>query len=179
MFPCRACLRTWTLAVASSQSWITRCKSSAAGTPCWPNSSATPSASYRRCITIQRGWQTVGTTGSRRFASRFSCSVHGAALTLTLIVSKRPNDVALTLSSVLDLLLPLVSAPQAVCYLDEYNEMLDFIVRWSEKAKSLLRANIIWNSSVHLQEQIRMYQVSFSSGQTLCFPVYNVEPAGL
>lgn len=38
--------------------------------------------------------------------------------------------------------------------------MLDFIVRWSEKAKSLVRANIIWNSSVHLQEQIRMYQVS-------------------
>lgn len=50
---------------------------------------------------------------------------------------------------------------QAVCYLDEYNEMLDFIVRWSEKAKSLVRANIIWNSSVHLQEQIRMYQVSW------------------
>uniref|UniRef100_A0A3B5L2V7 SYNE1 n=1 Tax=Xiphophorus couchianus TaxID=32473 RepID=A0A3B5L2V7_9TELE len=46
----------------------------------------------------------------------------------------------------------------AVCYLDEYNEMLDFIVRWSEKAKSLVRANIIWNSSVHLQEQIRMYE---------------------
>lgn len=54
---------------------------------------------------------------------------------------------------------PLFFIYQAVCYLDEYNEMLDFIVRWSEKAKSLLRANIIWNSSVHLQEQIRMYQV--------------------
>lgn len=54
----------------------------------------------------------------------------------------------------------LILTPQAVCYLDEYNEMLDFIVRWSEKAKSLVRANIIWNSSVHLQEQIRMYQVS-------------------
>lgn len=52
---------------------------------------------------------------------------------------------------------------QAVCYLDEYNEMLDFIVRWSEKAKSLVRANIIWNSSVHLQEQIRMYQVSYKN----------------
>lgn len=59
----------------------------------------------------------------------------------------------------------LILAPQAVCYLDEYNEMLDFIVRWSEKAKSLLRANIIWNSSVHLQEQIRMYQVSWGSRQ--------------
>uniref|UniRef100_A0A3Q2XXX1 Uncharacterized protein n=1 Tax=Hippocampus comes TaxID=109280 RepID=A0A3Q2XXX1_HIPCM len=41
----------------------------------------------------------------------------------------------------------------------EYHEMLDFIVRWSEKAKSLVRANVIWNSSVHLQEQIRMHQV--------------------
>lgn len=59
-----------------------------------------------------------------------------------------------------------VNSLQAVCYLDEYNEMLDFIVRWSEKAKSLLRANIIWNSSVHLQEQIRMYQVSFRSRLT-------------
>lgn len=38
--------------------------------------------------------------------------------------------------------------------------MLDFIVRWSEKAKSLLRANIIWNSSSHLQEQIRLCQVT-------------------
>ncbi|XP_061651777.1 nesprin-1 isoform X12 [Phyllopteryx taeniolatus] len=47
---------------------------------------------------------------------------------------------------------------KAVCYLDEYHEMLDFIVRWSEKAKSLVRAIVIWSSSVHLQEQIRMYQ---------------------
>lgn len=58
-------------------------------------------------------------------------------------------------------LVSLASVAQAVCYLDEYDEMLDFIVRWSEKAKSLVRANIIWNSSVHLQEQIRMYLVSW------------------
>lgn len=51
------------------------------------------------------------------------------------------------------------SCLQAVCYLDEYNEMLDFIVRWADKARSLVRANIIWNSSVHLQEQIRIHQV--------------------
>uniref|UniRef100_A0A3P9K888 Uncharacterized protein n=1 Tax=Oryzias latipes TaxID=8090 RepID=A0A3P9K888_ORYLA len=50
------------------------------------------------------------------------------------------------------------SCLQAVCYLDEYNEMLDFIVRWADKAQSLVRANIIWNSSVHLQEQIRIHQ---------------------
>ncbi|XP_045574102.1 nesprin-1 isoform X3 [Salmo salar] len=43
-------------------------------------------------------------------------------------------------------------------HLEEYSEMLDFIVRWSEKAKGLVRANIIWNSSPHLQEQIKMYQ---------------------
>ncbi|XP_037550764.1 nesprin-1 [Nematolebias whitei] len=56
---------------------------------------------------------------------------------------------------------------KAVCYLDEYNEMLDFIVRWCEKAKSLVRANIIWNSSVHLQEQIRMYQAVFRESREL------------
>uniref|UniRef100_UPI0037E92F69 nesprin-1 isoform X2 n=1 Tax=Semicossyphus pulcher TaxID=241346 RepID=UPI0037E92F69 len=56
---------------------------------------------------------------------------------------------------------------KAVCYLDEYNEMLDFIVRWSEKAKSLVRANIIWNSSVHLQEQIRMYQAVLRESREL------------
>lgn len=61
--------------------------------------------------------------------------------------------------------MPCFIAVQAVCYLDEYNEMLDFIVRWAEKAKSLLRANIIWNSSGHLQEQIRMCQVT----QYYCF----------
>ena len=61
--------------------------------------------------------------------------------------------------------LSLVLALQAVCHLDEYNEMLDFIVRWSEKAKSLVKANIIWNSSVHLQEQMRMYQVSLGFSQ--------------
>uniref|UniRef100_A0A3P8TCI8 Spectrin repeat containing, nuclear envelope 1b n=1 Tax=Amphiprion percula TaxID=161767 RepID=A0A3P8TCI8_AMPPE len=56
---------------------------------------------------------------------------------------------------------------KAVCYLDEYNEMLDFILRWSEKAKSLVRANIIWNSSVHLQEQIRMYQAVLRESREL------------
>uniref|UniRef100_A0A3P8VBV8 Spectrin repeat containing nuclear envelope protein 1 n=1 Tax=Cynoglossus semilaevis TaxID=244447 RepID=A0A3P8VBV8_CYNSE len=55
----------------------------------------------------------------------------------------------------------------AMCYLDEYNEMLDFIVRWSEKAKSLVKANIIWNSSVHLQEQIRMYQAVLRESREL------------
>lgn len=106
-----------------------------------------PSASYQRCIATRLGWQTVATTGSRRLVS------FGSPVVLFVVLF-------------FDLSLACVGPLQAVCYLDEYNEMLDFIVRWSEKAKSLLRANIIWNSSVHLQEQIRMYQVSYSSRQT-------------
>uniref|UniRef100_A0A4W4DR26 Spectrin repeat containing, nuclear envelope 1b n=1 Tax=Electrophorus electricus TaxID=8005 RepID=A0A4W4DR26_ELEEL len=47
---------------------------------------------------------------------------------------------------------------KADAHLDEYSEMLEFIVKWTEQARSLVKANIIWNSSSHLQEQIRMYQ---------------------
>ncbi|MCJ8736789.1 hypothetical protein PDJAM_G00016450 [Pangasius djambal] len=47
---------------------------------------------------------------------------------------------------------------KADAHLDEYNEMLEFIVKWTEQARSLVKSNIIWNSSSHLQEQIRMYQ---------------------
>uniref|UniRef100_A0A3P9H2J8 Uncharacterized protein n=1 Tax=Oryzias latipes TaxID=8090 RepID=A0A3P9H2J8_ORYLA len=66
------------------------------------------------------------------------------------------------------------SCLQAVCYLDEYNEMLDFIVRWADKARSLLRANIIWNSSVHLQEQIRIHQVGLLLFRRAFFRVKSV-----
>lgn len=132
---------------ASLQNSIILCKSLVAGTPCWPNSWAMPSASYQRCTATRLGWQIVATTGSRRLVS-FSFSV---VRCICLFLTTH---------------LLFFNSLQAVCYLDEYNEMLDFIVRWSEKAKSLLRANIIWNSSVHLQEQIRMYQVSFRSKLT-------------
>ncbi|KAG1946578.1 nesprin-1 [Pimephales promelas] len=47
---------------------------------------------------------------------------------------------------------------KAEAHLDEYNEMFEFIVKWTDRARSLVKANIIWNSSSHLQEQIRMYQ---------------------
>ncbi|XP_073726049.1 nesprin-1 isoform X5 [Misgurnus anguillicaudatus] len=47
---------------------------------------------------------------------------------------------------------------KAEAHLDEYNEMFEFIVKWTDKARSLEKANIIWNSSSHLQEQIRIYQ---------------------
>lgn len=54
-----------------------------------------------------------------------------------------------------------MSIYQADAHLDEYNEMLEFIVKWTDRAQSLVKTNIIWNSSSHLQEQIRMYQVHY------------------
>ncbi|KTF86539.1 hypothetical protein cypCar_00031778, partial [Cyprinus carpio] len=47
---------------------------------------------------------------------------------------------------------------KADAHLDEYNEMFEFTVKWTDRARSLVKANIIWNSSSQLQEQIRMYQ---------------------
>uniref|UniRef100_A0A672IKQ2 Spectrin repeat containing, nuclear envelope 1b n=1 Tax=Salarias fasciatus TaxID=181472 RepID=A0A672IKQ2_SALFA len=47
---------------------------------------------------------------------------------------------------------------QAVCYLDEYSEMRDSLVRWTEKARSLLGTSVLWTSSLHLTEQIRLHQ---------------------
>lgn len=41
--------------------------------------------------------------------------------------------------------------------------MFEFIVKWTDRARSLVKANIIWNSSSHLQEQIRMYQVNYNA----------------
>ncbi|XP_076155328.1 nesprin-1 isoform X4 [Alosa pseudoharengus] len=47
---------------------------------------------------------------------------------------------------------------KAEVYADEYQEMLEFTLKWTDKAKSLLKASVIWSSASHLQEQIRMYQ---------------------
>ncbi|XP_029942908.1 nesprin-1-like, partial [Salarias fasciatus] len=47
---------------------------------------------------------------------------------------------------------------KAVCYLDEYSEMRDSLVRWTEKARSLLGTSVLWTSSLHLTEQIRLHQ---------------------
>uniref|UniRef100_A0A673LCG7 Uncharacterized protein n=1 Tax=Sinocyclocheilus rhinocerous TaxID=307959 RepID=A0A673LCG7_9TELE len=55
---------------------------------------------------------------------------------------------------------------KADAHLDEYNEMFEFIVKWTDRARSLVKANIIWNSSSHLQEQIRMYQVNHNTQNT-------------
>lgn len=55
---------------------------------------------------------------------------------------------------------------KADAHQDEYNEMFEFIVKWTDRARSLMKANIIWNSSSHLQEQIRMYQVNHNTQKT-------------
>lgn len=60
---------------------------------------------------------------------------------------------------------------KADAHLDEYNEMFEFIVKWTDRARSLVKANIIWNSSSHLQEQIRMYQVNQNTHK---YCVYNI-----
>ncbi|XP_056332551.1 nesprin-1-like isoform X4 [Danio aesculapii] len=56
---------------------------------------------------------------------------------------------------------------KADAHLDEYNEMFEFIVKWTDRARSLVKANIIWNSSSHLQEQIRMYQAVLRESREL------------
>ncbi|KAJ8270593.1 hypothetical protein GJAV_G00116870 [Gymnothorax javanicus] len=47
---------------------------------------------------------------------------------------------------------------KADSHLDDFNEMLDFIVNWTEKATALVKGNIIWSSAAQIQEQIRTYQ---------------------
>lgn len=48
---------------------------------------------------------------------------------------------------------------QAGSHLDEYNEMLDFILKWIEKAKILVHSNITWNSATQLRDQFMSHQV--------------------
>ncbi|KAM6459267.1 nesprin-1-like [Liasis olivaceus] len=50
---------------------------------------------------------------------------------------------------------------QAVSHLDEYNEMLEFILKWIEKAKILLHGNIMWNSATILRDQFMSHQAMF------------------
>lgn len=49
---------------------------------------------------------------------------------------------------------------QAASHLEEYNEMLDFILKWIEKAKVLLHGKITWNSAHQLREQYILHQVT-------------------
>ncbi|KAJ8275253.1 hypothetical protein COCON_G00098780 [Conger conger] len=56
---------------------------------------------------------------------------------------------------------------KADSHLDEFNEMLDFIVNWTEKATTLVKGNIIWSSASQLQEQIRTYQAVLRESREL------------
>ncbi|XP_074043952.1 nesprin-1 isoform X5 [Macrotis lagotis] len=47
---------------------------------------------------------------------------------------------------------------QAAAHLEEYNEMLEFIMKWVEKAKVLVHGNIAWTSASQLREQLISYQ---------------------
>lgn len=48
---------------------------------------------------------------------------------------------------------------QAASHLEEYNEMLEFILKWCEKANILVHGSITWNSSSQLRDQFKAYQV--------------------
>ncbi|KAH0622390.1 hypothetical protein JD844_024656, partial [Phrynosoma platyrhinos] len=47
---------------------------------------------------------------------------------------------------------------QAISHLEEYNEMLEFILKWIEKANILIHGNITWNSAAQLRDQITSHQ---------------------
>uniref|UniRef100_A0A8D0G059 Uncharacterized protein n=1 Tax=Sphenodon punctatus TaxID=8508 RepID=A0A8D0G059_SPHPU len=48
---------------------------------------------------------------------------------------------------------------QAASHLEEYTEMLEFILKWTEKAKILLHGSITWNSANQLRDQFTSHQV--------------------
>lgn len=48
---------------------------------------------------------------------------------------------------------------QAASHLEEYNEMLEFILKWIEKAKILVHGSVTWNSASQLRDQFKAYQV--------------------
>uniref|UniRef100_A0A8C5RJ37 Spectrin repeat containing nuclear envelope protein 1 n=1 Tax=Laticauda laticaudata TaxID=8630 RepID=A0A8C5RJ37_LATLA len=56
---------------------------------------------------------------------------------------------------------------QAVSHLDEYNEMLESIIKWIEKAKILLHTNIMWNSATILRNQFMSHQIMFEEAGEL------------
>uniref|UniRef100_A0A670IVM9 Spectrin repeat containing nuclear envelope protein 1 n=1 Tax=Podarcis muralis TaxID=64176 RepID=A0A670IVM9_PODMU len=47
---------------------------------------------------------------------------------------------------------------QAISHLEEYNEMLEFILKWIEKAKILTHGSITWNSATQLRDQFLTHQ---------------------
>lgn len=49
---------------------------------------------------------------------------------------------------------------QAASHLEEYNEMLESILKWIDKAKVLVHGKITWNSARQLREQYISHQVT-------------------
>lgn len=49
---------------------------------------------------------------------------------------------------------------QAASHLEEYNEMLETILKWIEKAKVSVHGKIAWNSASQLREQYISHQVT-------------------
>lgn len=49
---------------------------------------------------------------------------------------------------------------QAAFHLEEYNEMLELILKWIERAKVLVHGKIVWNSASQLREQYISHQVT-------------------
>uniref|UniRef100_A0A8C2USB2 Nesprin-1 n=1 Tax=Chinchilla lanigera TaxID=34839 RepID=A0A8C2USB2_CHILA len=47
---------------------------------------------------------------------------------------------------------------QATSHLEEYNEMLELILKWIEKAKILVHGNTVWNTASQLREQYILHQ---------------------
>ncbi|KAM9666884.1 nesprin-1 isoform 11-T14 [Trichechus inunguis] len=56
---------------------------------------------------------------------------------------------------------------QAASHLEEYNEMLELILKWIEKAKVLVHGNITWNSASQLREQYISHQTMLEESEEI------------
>ncbi|XP_049759928.1 nesprin-1 isoform X14 [Elephas maximus indicus] len=56
---------------------------------------------------------------------------------------------------------------QAASHLEEYNEMLELILKWTEKAKVLVHGNIAWNSASQLREQYISHQTLLEESEEI------------
>ncbi|KAM8962671.1 nesprin-1-like [Lycaon pictus] len=56
---------------------------------------------------------------------------------------------------------------QAASHLEEYNEMLEFILKWIEKAKVLVHGKITWNSANQLREQYVLHQTMLEESEEI------------
>ncbi|XP_055471872.1 nesprin-1 isoform X4 [Psammomys obesus] len=56
---------------------------------------------------------------------------------------------------------------QASSHLEEYNEMLEGILKWTEKAKVLVHGNIAWNSASQLREQYILHQTLLEESEEI------------